>query len=254
MRAQTGTQAVDRAATLLVGIIDAERPLRFRELMTSASLPKSTTSRLLGALERQGLVQRHHDGGFRPGPVLARYLQRGGTADLVAVAQPHLERLGARTGETVNLAVPGQGCAKAVAQVDGRYLIGGTNWVGASLPLHCSALGKIFLAFGVAKLPSGPLEARTERTITSPEALTRDLGGAAGSGWAVSRNELERGLVAVAAPVRARDGVVVAAVSVTGPAVRLTPERSTALGSIVKEEARALSAALGHRPRKEGAA
>src|SRR5436309_15785622 len=103
---QSGTQAVDRAAELLVHVIESDRPLAFTALAAASGLPKSTTSRLLAALERQGLLQRDRAGEFRPGPVLLRYASHTGTADLIALTQPTLERLGEKTGETVNLAVP----------------------------------------------------------------------------------------------------------------------------------------------------
>ena len=61
-----------------------------------------------------------------------------------------------------------------IAQVDSTYLIGGTNWVGMSVPLHCSALGKVLLAYGAAQPPVGPLERRTDKTITGEAALRAD--------------------------------------------------------------------------------
>jgi IclR family transcriptional regulator, acetate operon repressor len=83
-----------------------------------------------------------------------------------------LTRLGEQTGETVNLGVPRDGgLVEQIAQVDSRYLTGGTNWVGLTVPLHCAALGKVLLGFGAADLPRGRLEARTARTITSHSAL-----------------------------------------------------------------------------------
>src|ERR1044071_6622074 len=105
MELQKGAQAVDRAARLLVRIVESGAPPQYTVLQRESGLPKSTTSRLLSALERSGLVQRDRDGAFRPGPVLARYASHAGSADLIATARPFLERLGERTGETVNLAV-----------------------------------------------------------------------------------------------------------------------------------------------------
>ena len=73
----TGTQAIDRAAALLVRVVESPQPVPVGELAAAAGLPKSTTSRLVGALERQGLVQRSSDrGGLRPGPVLLRFAGR----------------------------------------------------------------------------------------------------------------------------------------------------------------------------------
>ena len=92
------------------------------------------------ALERNGLVQRDGRGGFRPGEVFVSYAWRSGAeAGLITVAQPFLDRLGQATGETINLGVASRGMVEQIAQVDSTYLIGGTNWVGLSVPLHCAA-------------------------------------------------------------------------------------------------------------------
>jgi IclR family transcriptional regulator, acetate operon repressor len=241
----TGTRAVDRAAQLLVRVVDSAGPQPFNALLAASGLPKSTVSRLLSALERQGLLQRDRAGAFTPGPVLARYAGRAGSVELVTMAQPYLDRLGEKTGETVNLAVPTGGAVEQIAQIDSRYLLGATNWVGLRVPLHCSALGKVFLAHGAATLPEGALERRTPATITSRETLAAQLAEVRVKGYGVAREELEPGLIAVAAAVRDRDGNVVAALSISGPSVRLGPDRTAELGELVTTEAEALSVSMG---------
>jgi IclR family transcriptional regulator, acetate operon repressor len=269
-----GTQAVDRAAQLLIQVVHGG-PVTFSELSATSGLAKSTTSRLLMALERNGLVQRDGRGGFRPGELFVSYAWRSGAeAGLITVAQPFLDRLGQATGETINLGVASRGMVEQIAQVDSTYLIGGTNWVGLSVPLHCAALGKVLLAHDAAELPPGRLVRRTGNTITSREALRVDLAQVRRRGYAVTNEELEPGLVAVAAPVyRAPDttggsggsstraSTVVAALSVSGPATRLTRSRIPAIATRCMAEASALSALLGYRPgrgrrqpQKEGAA
>jgi DNA-binding IclR family transcriptional regulator len=161
MSNQSGTQAVDRAARLLAEVVHSADPMTFTGLSAATGLAKSTTSRLLLALERNGLVRRDDHGRFLPGEMFVSFAWRGGAeAGLVAVAQPFLDRLGKATGETINLGVAsGDGMVEQIAQVDSTYLIGGTNWVGLSVPAHCSALGKVLLAYGavVAALSvSGP--------------------------------------------------------------------------------------------------
>jgi len=256
-----GTQAVDRAAQLLVQVVHGSEPVTFTELAAASGLAKSTTSRLLMALERNGLVRRDARGRFRPGEVFVSYAWRGGAeAGLITVAQPFLDRLGDATGETINLGVASRGMVEQIAQVDSTYLIGGTNWVGLSVPLHCAALGKVLLAYGAAALPPGRLARRTARTITSRDALQADLAEVRRRGYAVTNEELEPGLVAVAAPVYRDGSAVVAALSVSGPASRLTLGRLPAIAAQCVAEADALSAVLGYQPqrargqRKEGAA
>lgn len=251
MASQSGTQAIDRAARLLAHVLRGDESVSFTELAEATGLAKSTTSRLLTALQRHQLVRRDDEGKFWPGELFVRYAWRGtASVDLVAIAQPFLEQLGELTGETVNLGVPvGSGAGgpgvDQIAQVNSRYMIGGTNWVGLAVPLHCSALGKVLLAYGAATLPSGALEARTARTITNRAELKAELGLVRERGYAVTDEELEPGLVAVAAPVFADAAAAIAAISVSAPATRMTGDQvgTTAVSCVAV--ARALSATLG---------
>jgi IclR family transcriptional regulator, acetate operon repressor len=251
MSNQNGTQAVDRAARLLAEVVHSADPMTFTELSGTTGLAKSTTSRLLLALERNGLVRRDDHGRFLPGEMFVSFAWRGGAqAGLIAVAQPFLDRLGKATGETINLGVSSNGLVEQIAQVDSTYLIGGTNWIGMSVPLHCSALGKVLLAYGAAQPgPLDKLERRTAKTITTEAALRAELAGVRARGYAVTDEELEPGLVAVAAPIYGYDGNVVAALSVSGPASRMARDALAAAASGCAEEAAGLSAVLGYRQR-----
>jgi len=293
---------------LLAQVVHGSEPVSFTELTAACGLAKSTTSRLLTALERHQLVRRDGDGRFWPGELFVRYAWRGtaGT-DLVAVAQPFLARLGEQTSETINLgiAVPSGGSGgsssransgaadgasragrdtaagpasagvasraggggagsgtdgsavggrvdymivQQIAQVDSRYMIGGTNWVGLAVPLHCSALGKVLLAFGAATMPGEPFEARTAGRIPTGAALEAELVTVRLSGFAVTEEELEPGLVAVAAPVFAGGLSAIAAISVSAPAARLTSDLIPATAAKCVRVADALSAMLGGPP------
>src|SRR5438128_7599383 len=177
MATETGTQAIDRAAQLLVRVVEAARPVAVGELADSAGLPKSTTSRLVGALERQGLVQRigGDRGRLRPGPVLQRFAHReDGAASLVELAEPALQVLAGASRETVNLAVPNPLGAEHLSQRDSEHFVGVTNWVGRRVPHHVAANGKVFVAFGAVPVPAA-LERFTAHTIVKRDALAADL-------------------------------------------------------------------------------
>jgi IclR family transcriptional regulator, acetate operon repressor len=249
----TGAQAVDRACRLLTEVLDAPAAPSHTELMVATGLPKSTTSRLLLALEHNNLVARDAAGRFHPGEAFLRFSWRGGgPAELASIAAPYLERLGAQTGETVNLGITRRGVVEQIAQVDSRFLLGATNWVGRPVHLHSTALGKVLLAFGVAKLPAGRLERCTSMTITGRGALEAELTLVRRRGYALTDSELEPGLVAVAAPIRNNAGTTLAAVSVSGPATRLSGAvLRQAVASCVAESA-ALSRALGYRQQVSG--
>lgn len=256
MTAHTGTQSIDRAAQLLVQVVESDAPPTLGELSERTGLPKSTTSRLVGALERQGLIQRDSGNGhLRPGAVLLRYARREtGEADLVQLAAGALDRLAAASGETVNLGVPTPDAVEQLDQRDSRHYLGSTNWVGRSVPPHGSALGKVFYAHGTLPAPSGTLERLAPSTIVDPEELARDLDAVRARGYAIAVDELEPGLWAVAAPIRDAGGAVIAALSVAGPTVRLRDGLLDELGHLCRREADTLSARLGHDDWKRGAA
>jgi DNA-binding IclR family transcriptional regulator len=253
MAPQNGTQAIDRAATLLVRVVESSRPVPVGELADGTRIPKSTTSRLVAALERQGLLQRV-GGGLRPGPVLLRFAQRGvPDANLVELAEEPLRWLADASGETINLAIPTPAGVEHLAQRDSRHFVGVTSWVGRRVPLHCAANGKVFLAFGAAPLPAR-LDALTPATITDLAALDAELARARTRGYATATDELELGLSAMAAPVRGADGAVVAALSISAPTIRLGADRVLELVPVLLEQAAALSGRLGHPDLQRGAA
>jgi DNA-binding IclR family transcriptional regulator len=157
-----------------------------------------------------------------------------------------MRRLAEESGETVNVMVRSPGGAEAVAQVDGRHVLGASNWIGLEVPDHCSAAGKVFLAHGVSALPPGALNARAPGTITDRALLTKELDAVREQGYATIADELEVGLAAVAAPIRDASGAVVAALSVAGPTARLTQPRLDLLGRVAIEQAHEISTALGY--------
>jgi IclR family acetate operon transcriptional repressor len=242
-----GTQAIDRAAQLLTLVLDSEHPLGVSDLASAAELPKSTASRLVSSLERHGLVRRNGARGkVGPGPAILRFAHRGVVdRNLVELCQAPLEAVAEISGETVNLAVPGPAGVEHLAQVESRHYLGISHWVGRRVPYHCSANGKALLAFGAAGATAGPLEALTSRTITEPALFAAELERIRREGYATAVDELELGLSAVAAPVLDDSGRAVAALSVSGPTLRLSPRRVTELRPIVIKQARALGELLG---------
>jgi IclR family acetate operon transcriptional repressor len=234
MPTRTGTQSIDRASQLLVLVVEEEDAPTVGELAQLAGLPKSTTSRLVGALERQGLVQRLGDRGrLTAGPVLLRYANRDVSSTLVELAAPSLRRLADASGETINLAVPGVDGVEHLAQEDTAHFVGVTDWVGRKVPFEPAANGKVFLAFSTGSPQFAQIRAR---------------------GYATSIDELEIGLTAMAAPVLGAAGDAIAALSISGPTARLTSERIVQLAPLLIDEATQLARRLGHRDHARGAA
>jgi DNA-binding IclR family transcriptional regulator len=119
-----------------------------------------------------------------------------------------------------------------LAQEDSRHFVGGTNWIGRRVPYETTANGKVLRAFQT-------------RTPDSAEIARR--------GYAIAVDELEQGLSALAAPVFGPDGDAVAALSISGPSIRLTRERIAELAPALVEQARAVSALLGNHDQRGAA-
>jgi IclR family transcriptional regulator, acetate operon repressor len=239
------TADADRTAQVLALVLE-RAPRTPAELAQAAGVPD--VDAILAALARHGLVQRDGSGAVRPGPGALRFARSGvGRADLGEHAAPSLRRLADESGETVNLMVPTASGTEAIAQEDGRHLLGATSWIGRDVPDHASAAGKVFLAHGVSEIRSR-LERLTPRTLVERAALEEDLAAVRERGYATLVDELEPGLSVVAAPVRDAGGGVVAALAISGPTTRLPPHRLAVLGRLAIEQADAVSQRLGHRP------
>jgi DNA-binding IclR family transcriptional regulator len=239
--------AAERTAHVLAVVLERS-PRTLTELADAVGLAAVDLAPLVAGLERHDLLAWDADGtGVRPGTAALRFTRSGvGHEALAELAQPSLRKLAEESGETANLILPRPAGTEAIAQVDGRHLLSATNWIGRELGLHCTAAGKVFLAFGAAELPDGELEPTTEATVTDRERLRRELEAVRDQGYATIVDELEAGLSAVAAPVRDRTGVVIAALTASGASIRLAPQRLRLLGRVSLEQAHSLSTRLGH--------
>jgi IclR family acetate operon transcriptional repressor len=228
-------QSAERALALLASFDDSRTEIGVSEMAESLGVHKSTASRLAAALERAGYLTRAGKR-YRLGVELIRLgtlALRG--FDVVATMQPAMEKLSQRTGETVNLAVPNSGDILNVAELPSTYILSCSGgWTGRRTKPHAVANGKVLMAYGAIGIPR-QLERYTEHTITTHEALQAELAAVRRDGWAQATAELEEGLVAVAAPVFDGTGACVAALSVSGPAYRMPPERLDELGRLCAE-------------------
>jgi DNA-binding IclR family transcriptional regulator len=173
--------------------------------------------------------------------------------DIRAAALPHLRRLRDATGETASLTVRRGTLRVHLDSVESLSDLKFSLEVGRPLPTLVGAAGKVLAAWLPdeavdALVEACGLPALTAQSITDRAAFKRELARVCADGFAVSDSERFPGVVSVAAPVRDHRGEIAAAVNVTGPASRLTPERARQFGPRVAEEARDLSEALGWRP------
>ena len=237
----------ERAARLLALVLERS-PRTVTGLADELGLSAPEVAPLAAALERNDLLAWDSErSGLSPGAAVLRFASSGaGREDLVELAQPAMRRLAEESGETANPILCRPAGTEAIAQIDGEHLLGATNWIGRELGLHCTAAGKVFLAFGAAELPDGELAASAPATITDRRRLHNELEAIRDLGYATIVDELEPGLSAVAAPVRDRGGAVIAALTVSGASLRLAPPRLRLLGRLTLEQAHSLSTRLGH--------
>jgi DNA-binding IclR family transcriptional regulator len=246
-------QSLDRALEIL-RLLSSEPEMRVTDLARRLEVHKSTVFRLLSTLEEHGLVEQNpRTERYRLGYGLVRLAGAVvAELDLARASRPVLEELAVRTGETVNLAVLQADQVVNIDQIAAPNLVVNVNWVGKHTPLHATSNGKVLLAFlpedERGRLLGRSLARLTPRTITDPRILDKQLRRVLEDGYAFTLEELEVGLNAVAAPVRTANGRVQAAVSVAGPAYRVTPQRLAELGQLASEAGAAISRRMGYIP------
>lgn len=264
-RAPSGTQAIERAFAILRAFSDMHREWTLAELSRTLHLTKPTALRLLGVLEREGMVRRSGPGGsYRLGPTAIEFgalAQR--TTDLAGVARAELERLEGLTGETVSLEVLAGPQIQVLDQVRGRSRGSAAEYVGARWPAHAAATGKVMLAAAhaagnevwrdyVAAVGSR-LPRFTDRTIASISRLRIELTVVERQGFATAIEELNVGYAAIAAPIRDHNGAVVAAICLGGPLPRIARRRLRSLVRQVIDASTAVSRSLGSSAGLRGA-
>lgn len=247
-----GVQSVERAITILEflarngwsGVTDVGAAL---------GVHKSTAFRLMSTLEQRGLVEQHTDSGkYRLGVGIA-HLARAVTVnpDITQNARAGCEWLARHTDETVTLTVLGEADCVTIDQIVSSSSVASQSWLGRHTPLHATSPGKVFLAHldkeRLTRLTRGPLHRFTDRTLVGRDELYAELARVREDGVATAVDEFEDGLTSAAAPVRASDGSVVAAICASGPSYRLDAEQLRRLASLVRDAADLASTRLGFR-------
>ena len=241
----TSVASVARALALLDEVAGSDAGLGVNELARRIGVNPSTASRLLSTLESGGFVERTADGPYRLGLKLVALSDRVlGQLDVRERARPWLAWLVEETGETATLSVPGGGEAITVDFVPSSSSVVSMARVGRPSVAHATAAGKVMLAFAASPIP-GELIAFTERTITDPDALARELETVRASGIAEAVGEREPDLNALAAPVIGRGEELVAILGLQGPAARLPASTRRALRAPLSEAAGELGRSLG---------
>jgi DNA-binding IclR family transcriptional regulator len=248
-----GTQAVLRAIALLKAFTDDAPELGLADLARQAGLNKTTTYRLLTALESEGMVARTPAADtFRLGP---EAIVLGGRAlranDLRAVSQPALAALARQVGEATTLEVLVDTDVLILLEIPGSHLVSTNQAVGTRWPVYATSTGKAMLAhlppLSLQAILAAPFTPLTPCTITNPAQLSAELTQIRDQGYALANQEIEIGFMAVGAPLFDHTGQPVAAISVNGPTARLTLERVPTVAALVKTAAAQISEMLGFK-------
>lgn len=241
-------RAVERAMQILSTFDGQHGELGVSEVAQATGLHKATTHRILMTLFNGGFLERTGEGDrFRLG---LRLVELGMGAlrglDFRRAAFPYMQQLVERFQEICTLAIFDRGQMLYVEVVHSERSLTIAARVGRHLPAHCTASGKVLLAFlppeVVEPILNGSLVAYTEKTITLPDRLREELKAVRQRGYAIADEEFEVGIWAISAPIRDLGGKVIAAMSIPFPTNRLKPERIPEIAQVLVETANAVSA------------
>jgi DNA-binding IclR family transcriptional regulator len=243
--------SVERTIRILDALRDAVDPVGVTELALALGQTASAVHRHLSTLQYHGLVEQDPlTQRYTLGTRLIDYGTRVmGRLGLGERTRPHLERLAAEVNETVNLCLLRGQEALFVDKIESQEFLRLVTHMGTRVPLYCSGVGKAMLAFLApeeqsAVMGAGPLNRYTPSTITDPTCLRQELGRIRAQGYAVDAEEYLPGVVCVAAPILDRHGRAMAAVSVSGPVSRLTPERVLEVAPRVRAAAEGITRSI----------
>jgi len=223
----SSVQSVDRALTILE-ILGEKGEAGVTEIAAELKIHKSTASRLLTALLSRNLVEQLSDRGrYRLGMGLVRLAGTvSSNLEPVAASRSVTRAIADQYGETVNIAVLNDNKVLYVDQVAGSHIMTMTSWLGQVVPIHCTATGKVLVAWLEDKKRKSTFPTKfaklAKNTITSAAEFEKELKKVRELGYAIADEEMDEGFTAVAAPIRDSHQDVVAAIVVSGPSARMT--------------------------------
>ena len=212
---------IDKALDALFLLGAQPGALRLAEVARTLGMPRSSAHRVLAPLVRRGLVERNDAGHYQAGlGLMTLGLGVAGREPLALAARPVLEAAASELGETFFLVVARGGFLVVLEKAEGDGFLRAAPRLGAQVPVHATAVGKLYLAHVPAQVTATTLTAYTPGTLTEPTALAAAVARARADGYAVNDEEWQAGLGVVAAPVMV-GGALVGAIAVAMVAPRL---------------------------------
>jgi DNA-binding IclR family transcriptional regulator len=249
--------SLDRAVSVLEVLGQSDTPLSLAEICQRMGLHKSTAHRSLMVLERSALIERTQENRFRLGLKLYELGNRAvEQIDLRARVQPFFRRLATQVGETVHLSVLQKTKVVYLDKVEPNRRVCMSSKTGTSNPVYCTSMGKAMLAFQTEETIE-QIIARihfvryTSKTLTSRETLLKALERIRRRGYAIDDEEIEVGVRCIGAPIFNENRQAIAAVSVSGPASRITVQSVPAIAEHLLRCCREISTSLGLHVKKK---
>jgi len=254
-------KVLNKALSILEILLQQGSAMNMTELSEKLELYPSTIHRILDTLKYRGYVEQDpHTQKYQLGlKALELGMAKLHQMDLAREATPHLKELVNQCNETVHLGVLEAGEVLYLAKEESSQTIRMISYVGRRSPLHCTALGKVLLAYLSAEerkkiLGEKVLPRLTENTITDKRELEKELSKVREQGFAFDREENEKDVRCVAAPIRNYQGEVIAALSISSPVFRIDKNAQNSLKEALIETSEKISRRLGYNGKlqKEG--
>jgi len=246
-------KVLDKSLSVLEILLQQGSAMNMTELSEKLGFYPSTIHRILDTLKYWGYVEQ--DPNTQKYQLGLKLLELGMAKfhqmDLVREATPYLKELVKECNETVHLGVLEEEEVMYLAKEESSQTIRMISYVGKRAPLHCTALGKMLLAHLSADerikiLGEKVLPRLTENTITDKRELEKELGKVREQGFALDREENEKDIRCVAAPIRNYQGEVIAAISISSPIFRIDKNAQNDLKKVLIETSKKISKRLGY--------
>ncbi len=215
-------QSVDRALQILDLFDDQNKEMKITDISARTGLNKSTLHALLKTLQARGYIDQNDDNGrYRLGMKL---VERGNfvisSIDIRTVCNRFLVDLSTKTGQTTHLGILDAGHGVYIDKVEGQAAIITYSRIGRQLPLHCTAMGKVLVAFQDEQARERILEdysydPMTPRTITGEDAFLQEIATVREQGYAIDEQEHVKGVRCAAVPIFDHKGKITAAISLS---------------------------------------
>lgn len=244
--------SVENALKILDSFTFEEPEKRVTAIAKEIGVAKSTASRLLHSLLKEGFVKKDKDTQkFSLGTkLLTLYSRMILNMEVVKEAKPILEDLSAKTSESIQLGQLDKNSVVYLDYIKSTYPFQITSHIGLVNPIHCTSSGKVLLAFQdektIDELLKGELYKYTSFTITNPKILYKELKEIRQQGYCHTKSEFIDGITAIAAPIKDHNKNVIASISLAGPIQRINGKKVSNYIDLVVDAAAQISKNMGY--------